>query len=65
MSSAVDTLDLINDYLERDVTVPPECSQMFLALFSPDQQVQLMSRAMQIAAHLAKEKPSCPLPIAL
>lgn len=65
MSPAIATLDLIDDYLEQDSFVPPEIGQLFLGLFDPDDQIRLMSRAMQLAVRLSKEDLSCPLPIAL
>lgn len=65
MNPAIATLDMIDDYLHNEVRVPQEVAQLFLELFSPDDQVSLMSRAMQIAVRLSKEDLSCPLPIAL
>lgn len=65
MSPTLAALDMIDDYLEQDSFVPPEVGQIFLGLFDPDDQVLLMSRAMQLAVRLSKEDLSCPLPIAL
>lgn len=66
MSRELAILDLVEGYLERDVLVPPACSQAFLEMFSPVEQLLLMSRAVQIAVHLSnKEGAPCPLPIAL
>jgi hypothetical protein len=65
MTPAIAVLDLIDNYLERDALVPQEIGQLFLELFCPDDQVRLMSRALQITVHLSKEDLSCPLPIAL
>lgn len=62
--SPLELLNLVDKALSTDEAIPEELADQFLEIFSPDRQVLLMHRALQLVTPFTQEDVPCPPPIA-
>lgn len=59
----LEVLDLVEKVLSCDEAISEDLADRFMGIFSPDEQILLMHRALQVVTPFPQEETSCPPPI--